>query len=335
MEPNVKSAIEDLVKRFDSFDAKWEARFAQADSQRLAKEAAVDQRLTALESGTNLEIQSRFPEVELRVAVLEGAPLQEIQARLPAVERRVAALEAAPFPEVPSRVAVLEDYCAAQSDAAAQVDDWGRTVDQRVVDLELQVDDLQSIRLAEVRDEREDRIEALEDAVKVFDDWCPRLEASVEDVRRDVQRLFTIEQGGRRVDPVWTSEDTAPATTPPTAATSAPAAASVRPIVAHLPATPAAHYAGRAAAEPPDGHRVPGYGLVTTIAPPQSYGTSRPPPQFPRMNPIPHGSSFVYLTRNNFHPTHPPDPPNNFPAQYTAPNSSAFLTTSEFRPQPP
>ena len=64
------------------------------------------------------------------------------------------------------RVAALEDLTSAQYTAAVVSDNWGARFDLRIDDLEQRMADLELIRLAEIHDERDDRLEALEGVVR-------------------------------------------------------------------------------------------------------------------------------------------------------------------------
>jgi hypothetical protein len=65
------------------------------------------------------------------------------------------------------------------------VDNWGR---ERIREVERRTDDLELIRLSEIRDERDDRVAALEDAAAAFGEWKPWIEAFVEDTRFELRR---------------------------------------------------------------------------------------------------------------------------------------------------
>lgn len=49
MDPTVKSAFEEVLRRFNAFDAKWESKFADTESARREREAETDCRVSELE----------------------------------------------------------------------------------------------------------------------------------------------------------------------------------------------------------------------------------------------------------------------------------------------
>ena len=245
MDPAVKSAFEEIIRRFDSFDAKWEARFADAESARRNHDDETERRLAAVEAFTNS------------------------------------------VPGPAARLSALEDYCSANSEAAVAAEEWNRGFSNRVGELEEKMDDLELIRFSEMRDERDDRVAALEDAAVVFDEWRPWLEASVHDIRLEIKRLKGVERS--------------PATR----------TSSGRLGVAPFTESASARPPAGEKADWPNGHREQGYGSVTTLAHPAVHGTCDHPPAFPKMNPIPSApipSPTQFHPYRVHHPTLPPDP---------------------------
>lgn len=70
MEPNIKSAFEEVFHRLDAMEAKWESKLEEVKSSLRDHDAEVDRRLSALE-----ETEARVPaipvELERRVVALE------------------------------------------------------------------------------------------------------------------------------------------------------------------------------------------------------------------------------------------------------------------------
>ena len=66
---------------------------------------------------------------------------------------------------VDARLLSLENFASAQFTAAIVADNWGSHFDARVSDLEQRMFDLELIRLNEIRDESDDRVEAVEQSV--------------------------------------------------------------------------------------------------------------------------------------------------------------------------
>jgi hypothetical protein len=93
-------------------------------------------------------------------------------------------------------------------------------VERRVGELEHRADDLDLIRITEIRDERDDRVSALEGAAEVFDEWRPWVEASIYDIRREMNRS-NIRASSPMADGLGSS--------------SAPPSSTSRPPRAHLP----------------------------------------------------------------------------------------------------
>jgi hypothetical protein len=63
---------------------------------------------------------------------------------------------------VDSRLSSLEGFASAQYTATVVADNWGSHFDLRIDDLEQRMADLELIRLTEIRDERDDRVESVE-----------------------------------------------------------------------------------------------------------------------------------------------------------------------------
>jgi hypothetical protein len=146
MDPNIKSAFDEVFRRLDAMEVKWESKLEVVKSSCQDCDAEVDRRISALE---------------------------DAGARLPAVpvdlERRVAALEGVcnASVNIPERISSLERYSIALSQSMVAADNWNHDLDARVGEVERRTDDLELIRLFEIRDERDDRVAALEDSVAV------------------------------------------------------------------------------------------------------------------------------------------------------------------------
>ena len=147
IDPTVKSAFEEVLKRFDSFDAKWEAKFAGAEASTKEHAAEVDRRIIALED------------------ICSGIPATR------------------------TRLSSLETFCSDQSEQNVVADDWGRSVEWCLGELEQRADDIELIWFMEIRDKRDDRVAALESATEVFNKWRPWVEASLQDVRVELSRI--------------------------------------------------------------------------------------------------------------------------------------------------
>jgi hypothetical protein len=66
MDPTVKSAFEEVLWRFDAFDAKWEAKLSGAETASQERATVVDRRFTALEGSYSV-----VPVLQTRVSTLE------------------------------------------------------------------------------------------------------------------------------------------------------------------------------------------------------------------------------------------------------------------------
>lgn len=161
------------------------------------------------------------------------------------------------------------------------------------------------------------RLDALESATRVFDEWRPGMEGMVDDLRIEVNKLVTLELEVGKISKYWERSmvDALSATpgvfapAPPPKYASAPASPSAvihdtKPVISptfksavHDKLKSAVHgdfqAAGRASAgvtaEPPHGHHVDNWtregdlGVVTTLIPPLGKGTlsCRPPSPLP------------------------------------------------------
>jgi hypothetical protein len=65
-------------------------------------------------------------------------------------------------------------------------DNWGAHFDSRVMDLEQRMANLELIHLAEIHDERDDRVEELEDAVGDLQSWRQELDGYIDDIHYDL-----------------------------------------------------------------------------------------------------------------------------------------------------
>jgi hypothetical protein len=187
---------------------------------------------------------------------------------------------------VDGRLIELENFASTQYTAAVIADNWGSHFDSRVSDLEQRMADLELIRLAEIRDERDDRVEALEGAVEELQAWRPEVNAHIDDIRYDLHRLLKSSGMQPHHDPLTARPESAAA----------------------------AFHSGGTTVDWTNGHRVdmtsraPVYGSVMTIVPTPANG----------MCSIPNHATFVPAAQ--FHPLPPPHPPNpphpNHPPPY-------------------
>jgi hypothetical protein len=172
-------------------------------------------------------------------------------------------------------------------------DNWGAHFDSRVDDLEQRMVDLELIRLAEIHDERDDRVEATEQAVGDLQSWRLELDGYIDDIRYNLHRL----NKSHAMQPQQPS------------------------LMARHDSAAAALHSGGSLTDWPNGHRVAtttrasDYGSVTTIVLSPANGTltqpnfdssqfnphQQPPPCPP--NPPPH----IHRHPNPPHPA-PPDP---------------------------
>jgi chromosome segregation ATPase len=90
---------------------------------------------------------------------------------------------------VDSRLTSLEGLVSAQYTAAAVADNWGSHFEVRLEELDQRMGALELIRLAEIHDERDDRVEDLEGAVGVLQSWRQEIEGHVDDLRFDLRRF--------------------------------------------------------------------------------------------------------------------------------------------------
>ncbi|XP_066345321.1 uncharacterized protein [Miscanthus floridulus] len=90
---------------------------------------------------------------------------------------------------VDSRITSLESFAFAQYTAAIVADNWGAHFDSCVTDLEQRMADLEMIRVVEYRDERDDRVSTLEEAVGDLQAWRSEVDDNLDDVRYDLRRF--------------------------------------------------------------------------------------------------------------------------------------------------
>jgi len=79
MDPNLKQVLDTLIRRFDEQDEQWERRFFDQDRDRAAQDAALDARLTSLESACSglesLRLAHATDDHDSRVTALEVVAL--------------------------------------------------------------------------------------------------------------------------------------------------------------------------------------------------------------------------------------------------------------------
>ena len=77
MDPNLKMVLDELNRRFDEQDAKWERRFSDLDRDRAAHDSAVDGRLATLEAACSdldsIRLANSTDDRDSRVTALEVA----------------------------------------------------------------------------------------------------------------------------------------------------------------------------------------------------------------------------------------------------------------------
>jgi hypothetical protein len=107
-------------------------------------------------------------------------------------ERRVSELERSSEVSIniPEWISALERFCVALSQSAVMNRNWNHDLNARIDEMEKRADDLELIRLFEIRDERDDRVSALEGAAAAYEEWRPWVEASIYDVRFDFHRAL-------------------------------------------------------------------------------------------------------------------------------------------------
>jgi hypothetical protein len=83
MDPNLKLVLDELNRRFDEQDVKWERRFSDLDRDRAVRDSAVDGRLAALEAAcsdrTNDDCDNRVSALEVAATDL-GTWRPEVEA---------------------------------------------------------------------------------------------------------------------------------------------------------------------------------------------------------------------------------------------------------------
>ena len=92
MDPNLKLVLDELNRRFDEQDEKWERRFFDLDRDRAARDSAVDGRLATLEAAYSdldtIRLAHTNDDRDSRVTTLEVAAT-DLGTWRPAVEALV------------------------------------------------------------------------------------------------------------------------------------------------------------------------------------------------------------------------------------------------------
>jgi hypothetical protein len=72
MEPNVKAGFDEILRRLDAFDARWEQRFAESEMVREQHASTTEGRFTNMEQrGTSTNLEQRNASTEIRLGKLE------------------------------------------------------------------------------------------------------------------------------------------------------------------------------------------------------------------------------------------------------------------------
>jgi hypothetical protein len=150
MDPAIKSAFEELIRRFDSFDAKWEARFTDVESARQDRDDEAEQRLAALVAFSNSVpgVASRLTALEdycsanSEAAVAAEEWNRGITNRIGELEQKMDDLELIWFSEMQDE---RDDRVAALEDVAAVFDEWRPWVEASFHDIRLEIKRLNGV----------------------------------------------------------------------------------------------------------------------------------------------------------------------------------------------
>lgn len=93
---------------------------------------------------------------------------------------------------VNARIVSLENFASSQYSAPIVADNRGAHFDSRVSDLEQSMSDLELIRLAEIRNKRDDRVEDLEGAVGDLQSWRQEAEGNLGDLCYELRCLSRV-----------------------------------------------------------------------------------------------------------------------------------------------
>jgi len=171
MEPNVKTAFEEILKRLDSIDercGRWEKTAADSEQERKEQGAAMEHLVAHLEEAMSAQAKNSADQIR---------GLEELGSA------------------IDDRVGMLERFCGEQSHTAIVADNWGREIEQRIEDVEYRMGDLELIQLRELHGDGGDRLATLEVAVAAIEEWRPYFEGTLDDVQLEVRRL---KRGGDR-----------------------------------------------------------------------------------------------------------------------------------------
>jgi hypothetical protein len=143
MEPNVKTAFEQILNRLDSIDercSRMEKGAAEGEHAREEWDAAMELRVNQLEKTMGTQAASSSTTI----------------AQVKAQEERATALDV--------RLDSLEKVSNTQAQDAILFDIRVHDFEQRIVEAEMRMEDLELIRIYKLRDERDERVSALESA---------------------------------------------------------------------------------------------------------------------------------------------------------------------------
>lgn len=165
MEPNVKTAFEEILKCLDSIDercSQWEKSVADVEVERKELGAAMERRVAHLEESLTDRVEASVNQIH---------DLEEYRSA------------------ASHRLGALEQFCSVQAYSAIVSNNWGREIEQRVEEVEYRVGDLELARLWDLYGENDDRVMMLEAVAATVEEWRPYIDGSIDDMRLEIRRL--------------------------------------------------------------------------------------------------------------------------------------------------
>lgn len=162
MEPNVKSTFEQILLHLDSIDERcgWiEKGAADGERDRVERDTTMGSASTSWR----------------KVLAAQSTATATTVAHDQAQEEQEAAID--------SCLTALDQFASTHSQATILADIRAQDFEQRVIEMELWIGDLELIRIHEIRDERDDMVLALESTAEAYEEWRLYIKGSIEDVR--------------------------------------------------------------------------------------------------------------------------------------------------------
>jgi hypothetical protein len=268
MEPNVKTAFDEILKRLDLIDGRCdclEKTSADSESARKEQGSASERHIAVVEEALSELVEASKGEIRGLEEFRAGADV---------------------------RLESLEQFCVAQFYSTIVVDNWGHEIELHVKEIENRVGDLKLAHLRELYGKDGDRVATLEATATVIEEWWPYVDGSIDDMRLEINcrkqtRDRTLLEPGSVQPGVEISPSFVPVQSSWDRNPMEPSMADPGAEFSHTD-EPVARFAATGVFHDwPDGHgfahvaRERGFGSVTTLVPSSNNGKiAAPPAQF-------------------------------------------------------